>query len=92
MVFFLVPVRERSRIIFDRARHKGGSGLCPQGARVADAVPLTNPGIHTHTSHDQNSEKISSEYRAKSGHSSSQTLSAVLLRECTYPVSYKYVH
>ena len=34
---------------FDRARHKGGSGLCPQGARVADAVPLTNPEIHTHT-------------------------------------------
>ena len=33
---------------FDRARHKGGSGLCPQGARVADAVPLTNPQSHPH--------------------------------------------
>ena len=25
-----------------RFKDKGGSGLCPQGARVADAVPLTN--------------------------------------------------
>ena len=27
------------------AKHKGWLTLCPQGARVADAVPLTNPEI-----------------------------------------------
>jgi len=35
---------------FDRARQRVAKGSArKEGARIADAVPLTNPGIHTHT-------------------------------------------